>query len=365
MERSFFEIGLVGGIFDQSISVKEELKSAPENVLLDILTRNGHKVKAFPLKFKPTADVDLFHAHHFGLATYYLASTKRKRLVFTSHNPFIASRYPRKETYLTKKLRQLVFKKADAIIALSSKESEVFQEDFDVDPSKIRIIPNGLNIDLYTEWNGFKREDKSRIKLLFVGQLEEFKGIRYLLEALKLIKSKNDNFELTIVNYNQRLLNKFVEICRFLSLTENVIFKGLQPFKELLRLYHSCDIYIHPSEAESLPTTITEAMMCGKPVISTNVGGIPEQVTDRTGILVSPRDAKKLADAILLLIADENLRRDMGRYGRERASRLFNQQCMYEKHINLYKQILGREKIKADFKSFPYRLYLEYYLRRS
>ena len=126
---------------------------------------------------------------------------------------------------------------------------------------------------------------------------------------------------------------------------------------------------MHPSLAEDLPTVITEAMMCGKPVIATRVAGIPEQLTENTGILVNPRDADGLAYAIKTLIQNEALRRSMGRHGRERAKKYFSKDMMYKKHLALYQEVLeGRLRSKTSrTKYLPYWAALEayYYLAKG
>jgi glycosyltransferase involved in cell wall biosynthesis len=101
------------------------------------------------------------------------------------------------------------------------------------------------------------------------------------------------------------------------------------------------DVAVLPSETESFPFVILEAMACRRPVIATNVGGIPDIVDDgNTGILVPPKDSDKLAEAIIKLLKDKELRERMGDAGRERFERLFTQERMLGKTFSLYEESL-------------------------
>lgn len=98
---------------------------------------------------------------------------------------------------------------------------------------------------------------------------------------------------------------------------------GFVPHDELLRLYDDAAVVVCSSYGEGLPLCVIEAMAHGRPVVATTVGGIPQLVEDgRTGYLVPPRDAPALRSALERVLADADLRRSMGRAGRERISRM-------------------------------------------
>ena len=111
--------------------------------------------------------------------------------------------------------------------------------------------------------------------------------------------------------------------------------------KELVDLYYSCDIYAQPSLAEALPTVITEAMMCGKPIVATKVGGIPEQVPFECGYLVDSKDSFSLRFFINDLIEDPWLRKTLGENARAHALKTYTQKKMVEKHIELYVRLVS------------------------
>jgi glycosyltransferase involved in cell wall biosynthesis len=105
--------------------------------------------------------------------------------------------------------------------------------------------------------------------------------------------------------------------------SENIIFAGQR--SDVYDIISACDVTAVPSLSEAFGRVIIEAMACGKPVVGSNVGGIPEIIEDgRTGILVQPKDEKALADALGSLISDRDLARSMGNSGKLRAERSFN-----------------------------------------
>lgn len=98
-----------------------------------------------------------------------------------------------------------------------------------------------------------------------------------------------------------------------LGLKKNIYFAGFVDRSKLLEYYQNATIYVLPSYYEGLPTTLLEAMSCGIPSIATDVEGSSELISDgETGLLVPPRNPKRLAEAILRLLEAEELRQKLG-----------------------------------------------------
>ncbi|NLE05503.1 MAG: glycosyltransferase family 4 protein, partial [Crenarchaeota archaeon] len=151
--------------------------------------------------------------------------------------------------------------------------------------------------------------DKNAVNLLYVGYLRHEKGLSYLLQALKLLKKKLLNVNLTIVGEGD-ILNELKKEAKDLGVDENVKFKGYVPLGEsLFDEYKKHDIFILPSISEGTPRVLLEAMCKGLAIIATNTGGIPFTVKDEyNGILVETKKPKELADAVLRLINNDDLR---------------------------------------------------------
>ena len=126
-----------------------------------------------------------------------------------------------------------------------------------------------------------------------------------------------------------------------LRLGENVLF--LENEKNIFDIINILDVFILPSiEYEDFPNVILEAMRLGKPVVGTDMAGIPEQIEDGVnGFVVAPRDVNVLSEAILTLIKNENKRKRMGKKSLERFDRLFSYDKIVSNYIRFYKE-LGR-----------------------
>jgi glycosyltransferase involved in cell wall biosynthesis len=353
-------IGFVDGLSSKKGDPKDKydkFKGLATGTLYNSLVKNGHRVFVYSSLSKPEKDVDLFHIHNIGYASIYLAFLKRKPLIFTSHNGLITCNYKSLKVIFSKMLTSIVLNRADLAIALCEQENKVFQEEFGISPDKIKIIHNGINTSIYAEPRTNTNLNDKKIKLLCVAHLEKYKGIEYLLRALNQAKCECHNeIELIIVSFSQSRIKELQKLCMHLSLTDNVRFLSSLSTNDLIDLYYWCDIYLHPSLAEDLPTAIIEAMVCGKPVIATDVGGIPEQVTSETGILVKPRDIIGLAKAIKTLSSDPRLRETMGQQGKERVLSDFNEDVMYKKHLEVYRDVLKRN-VKNQSNDVIYILY--------
>lgn len=110
------------------------------------------------------------------------------------------------------------------------------------------------------------------------------------------------------------------------------------------KYYQACDIYLHAARSENFPNTILEALACGKPVIATSVGGIPEQINhNETGFLIPPGDYKAMAARISQLLMDEDLRSVMSNQASDAAIHKYNQVNQVTTYLNWYEEILSRQ----------------------
>jgi glycosyltransferase involved in cell wall biosynthesis len=125
-----------------------------------------------------------------------------------------------------------------------------------------------------------------------------------------------------------------------------VILAGFRP--DILSVHKGFDIFVMSSVTEGLGTSVLDAMGCGRPVVGTRAGGIPEVIDDGvTGILVPPRDPHAMADAIVRLLKDEALRLRMGRAGLSLANARFSAERMVQDTISVYERV-AREPHKGD-----------------
>jgi glycosyltransferase involved in cell wall biosynthesis len=145
--------------------------------------------------------------------------------------------------------------------------------------------------------------------------------------------------ELLLVYQNAHLEQHYRDLARQLGVLDKVRFVGFLGVEELAAMYGSVDILVLPSYSECLPSVITEAFLCGLPVVATNVGGIPDQVGSY-GRIVPPGDPVGLSAAILATL-EEIQHGDVRRQDRRAyAEQKFNVVSMTERHLELYETII-------------------------
>lgn len=175
--------------------------------------------------------------------------------------------------------------------------------------------------------------------VLAVARLVWFKGLDALVEATPALLARHPEARVVIVGGGP-LREKLEAQARALGVERAVIFTGER--SDVPELLAAADIFVLPSVSEGLPISILEAMTAGKPVVATSVGGIPELIVDgETGLLTPARDAGSLAEALIRLAGDPELRARMGAAGKARAQIEFSPGRMVERTAALYREILA------------------------
>jgi D-inositol-3-phosphate glycosyltransferase len=201
-----------------------------------------------------------------------------------------------------------------------------------IDPEIFRPLPPDLKL---RKEMGIPEE--SRI-VVFAGRLIGLKGVQVLLRASNRLPRK-DPWRVLIIGEGEgkeRLKN----LCRDLGIEERVFFAGFIPNRELPKYYSLADLAVFPSLAdESFGMAICEAMACGRAVLSSRVGGIPELVTDgETGILVEPRNWEELGDWMNRLFSDVHLRSRLGAKALDRVRSCFTWEKVVDRLQAIYQE---------------------------
>jgi L-malate glycosyltransferase len=170
-----------------------------------------------------------------------------------------------------------------------------------------------------------------------VAALVPHKGQRHLVEAARLVVQQVPDTRFIIAGQGE-LQPQLERQIKDYHLEKHVMLAGFRP--DVLSLHKAFDIFVMSSVTEGLGTSLVDAMAAGKPIVGTRAGGIPEVVADgETGILVPPRDHDAMAEAIVRLLKDETLRRQMGDAGRARARSLFSAERMVQNTLNVYQRV--------------------------
>jgi glycosyltransferase involved in cell wall biosynthesis len=200
---------------------------------------------------------------------------------------------------------------------------------------KIHLIYNGLDLSKFPYPATRGNKQNARIEILAVGRLVPKKGFAVLIQACKILQSSNVNFSCRIVGDGPER-DDLKDLISTNRLSDVFFLEGPCTQEILIRQYLShADIFVMPSiitengDRDGIPTVILEAMAMGIPVAATSVAGIPEVVIDsQTGVLIEPGSAAALAEAIVMLTENNELRRRLGQNGsalvRERFDRKSN-----------------------------------------
>jgi glycosyltransferase involved in cell wall biosynthesis len=193
-----------------------------------------------------------------------------------------------------------------------------------------------------------------QIRLLFVGRLEERKGIDVLLRALKEIMPRYPQLSVDIVG-NDKLpgadgkayRDAFESDAEMQSARARIRFHGEVSEKHLRGFYRACDIFVAPSRFESFGLILLEAMMFGKPVIGCRTGGMPEIVEDGvSGLLAEPGDVDSLERCITRLIEDPDLRDQLGVRARRRYEDEFTSTHMAVQIVDFLTAVAGADRLE-------------------
>jgi len=183
----------------------------------------------------------------------------------------------------------------------------------------------------FTDLDDFLEETDIRFDnyILFVGRADRVKGINYLIEAFDKIKLEFPEFKLVLVGEGLGSNSK---------LKEKIEFKGRLSLKETKDIMKNCYCLVLPSLSEGLPRVIMEAQALGKPVIGSNVGGIPELIEDgQNGFLFKAGDSGDLAEKLRILLKDKKMALEMGQRGREFVKEKFSN----EKYTSSYLEMIN------------------------
>lgn len=260
-------------------------------------------------------NIELIHAHFLlppGLIGVCVGSLLGKKTAVTAHGSdlMIQAKNP-----ILRSLIKFVLKKADYVLVVNQTLNDKVLE-FGITQDKVYITPNAVDVE---KFNPQKKELPSGVKmshdkpvLLFVGNLVFQKGVKYLLESKKLMKS---DAELLIVGDGP--LRQELEMKVQNDGIPDVVFVGAR--RDVEQIMPSADVFVLPSISEGFPITILEAMASGLPVVATNAGGISEVMNENVGIMVNSANPMELTSALDKILENKKIIIDMGVAAREQA----------------------------------------------
>ncbi|ULA69292.1 MAG: Glycosyl transferase, group 1 [Nitrospira sp.] len=280
--------------------------------------------------------VDLIHAHEFD------ANVQGAAVAVHLGIPLVATVHG-KHYFWEKLRRRLAYRwvsRRATMVVVSEDLKRFIVEKVGVSSDRITVLYNGVDvppIPVLADIEACRREinlqGTDRV-VGVVGNLYPVKGHQYLIDAIPEVLEKYPDTSFVFAGRGQ-LETALKQQVNRLGLGTRVHFLGLR--QDIPRILALLDVFVLPSLSEGLSMAILEAMMAGKPVIATRVGGNPEIVLEgETGFLVPPKDSPALAASLIALLKNRHMASEFGENGKRRAERQFSLQTMVSSYQALY-----------------------------
>lgn len=246
------------------------------------------------------------------------------------------------------KLRWFMLEKfCSRIIAVSEKTRSHHLKTGGLDPKKVITVYNGIDISRFTETH---ESDITKTKqvlhlpldnriIITVAVLREPKGIQYMIQALpKILEQIPDIHYLVVGDGAYGTILK--DLSASLSVQDHITFAGHRT--DIPNLLACSDIFVLPTLGDALPTVLIEALAAGKPIVASNVGGVPEIIENGVnGVLVPPGDPPSLADACLQLLKNKKQASQMVLAGGQTVWQRFNVDAQIEQLSKIYEELVS------------------------
>ncbi len=243
------------------------------------------------------------------------------------------------------KLIRLLFRRATIFLCQGNKWKDYAILELGFEDDNVKVVNNWTATKKLLHIGSNKKYNNSNVvpNILFIGWLEDFKGVFELLEAVKKIDDQKLDFNLTFAGEGsaKKRAKDFVEKH---NLTRNITFAGWVDDSGLEELLRVNDIFVLPSWAEGLPNSMIEAMAAGLAVIVTSVGSITDFVINKEhGLIIKPKDIKSLEGALRLLISDQRLRNQLSVNGHNMAKEEFSSEISINNLTKVIKEIVHKK----------------------
>jgi len=284
------------------------------------------------------------------LVLQQLVSGRKPPLIVRGHgNPLAIKRFGGARPGLGdrhgRQLKLAEIRRASAITAVSKFQARELSRDLSLPEEAIRVIPNPISPALLQKALEQPGIEATKPVVLYTGRIELNKGSLELLQSVNRVAASFPDVEYVIAggrhnSIDDQTLERALTVA---NTREHVCLLGHVPWHQLAKCYRQATVFVMPSRYETFGISVIEAMAFGVPVIAANVGGLPEIVEDGvTGILVPPQDPEALAEAVIHLLRDPELRRRLGRAARDRVLSEYRIERVVEQTLKVYERVLQK-----------------------
>jgi glycosyltransferase involved in cell wall biosynthesis len=315
--------------------------------------------------FRGSINVDITHAQLPLTPNFAVPPNFGKTLVCTVHSTWKGeaeairgepySRLNANERFLVsfnwflRIFEEKMLERAKKIIAVSHFTKWELTNYYKIPESKIRVIHNGVDINKFKpavdkrkvkEELGFNPDD---LAIVSVGRLYARKGLFTLIESMPAVVKRFSNARFIISGKGQSdEMRKLMVHAEKLGVKDNIVFTGYYPDKKLPKLYQAADVFAFSTFYEHHPFAVLEALATGLPVVTTNVGGIPETIeSGKNGFLVKPFDPRQFGEKILYLLEHPAKAAEMGALARKTVEERFDWRIAVKDAIKVYDEALS------------------------
>jgi len=227
---------------------------------------------------------------------------------------------------------------SDIITTVTESVAQELKE-YGLNPDEISVVSNGVDEKIF--YPSKKESENNKKNIMYAGRIDREKGLFDLVESAKSICSQKADVSFIIAG-DGRDLNKLKRKIKKMGLQNRFTFLGQIEKDQMIKLYQNATLFILPSYREGLPTVLLEAMSCGLPVIATDVRGNRDLISNgENGLLVPPKDPKKMAETIITLLEDEKLMERLGKNARKTIIEKYTWNDIFDKFLKYYKSIAG------------------------
>lgn len=360
------EIAGKGGITQYTFNLVSHLQELRKDRPVAIIGARHYELESLPRNFELIRLFNRFKTNPFKLLRFFLFKIKKEDVVhfqLSSFPPFVLAMMlllkifvrptivvtvhnvvSHEASFADKHILLTIYRLSDRLIVHAQQNKDELIRLFQIPESKIQVIPHG-NYLFAQKLNATSEspKEKGRFELLFFGYIRAYKGLDLLLKSLKIVTEQNPNVLLHVVGKPHESFEKYNQLIDALQLQPFVRLNlDYVPIEEVQAYFSRVDAVVLPYKRISQSGVIFLAYAFAKPVIATNIGGIPEVVENgKSGLLIPPNDSQALAEAILKLANHPEIAREMGAYAQELSRTKYSWEAIARRTWDLYDSMSG------------------------
>lgn len=250
--------------------------------------------------------------------------TKKEREEKISISKFLRVLYRQIIRKLTVFSWEFSIKHSDRVICLTAAIREYLKDNYQINPQKLINIPAGVNVELFKPIDNITAKKELGLNLkyqyvCFVGNLVPWQGVEFLIESAPLILKENENVYFLVVGKGSMEEN-YISLARQTGVIDKFMFVGRVEYEKVPLYVNAsdvCIVYRKPMKSGIPPMKLYEYMACGKPVVAAKIKGFEILDEQKAGLLVDSGNTKELAKAIIALLKDSQLSKELGKNGRK------------------------------------------------